>query len=327
MPAPTPPEVERQALALLERLADRPDNARLRARLLRGVPEAVRARLAALEDSARAAAATFPTVFDDLSPEGSRVSPGTRIGAFRLAAPIGRGGMGEVWSAERDDGLFDQKVAIKLIDRKASPRLIAAFDAERRFLARLEHPGIARLIDGGVSADGVPWLAMEYCDGVAVDELPDTLPLAARVRVMVKAADAIRYAHGRMIAHADIKPSNILATEAGQVKLLDFGIAALIDGGARSTVSGPLTRAFASPERIAGGGPSVADDIYALGRTLAAVTAGRPDAELAAIADKASALCFAASMDSRSAPPCSSPSSGRLQSLAQRIHQLGCCSR
>jgi eukaryotic-like serine/threonine-protein kinase len=285
---PSSPETERRALALFEHLADQPGNIKLRARLTRGEPEEVLTRLRALEASVTRAAGAIPTLIPGSADFDSISRPPERIGAFRLVERIGRGGMGDVWLGQRDDGLYDQKIAIKLIQRHALKRVGGAFDDERRFLARLEHPNIARLIDGGVTEDGLPWLAMEYFDGQPIDVASADRPLNERVRLLIKAADAVQYAHSRLVAHADLKPSNILVDADGRVKLLDFGIASLIGDGARSpTGSGPLTRDFASPQRIAGGGPSVADDVFALGKTMAFMLDGTSNVELTAIAAKA----------------------------------------
>ena len=285
---PPSPETERRALALFEHLADQPDNLKLRARLTRGEPEEVLTRLRALEASVTRAAGALPTLIPGSADFDGVLPPPERIGAFRLVERIGRGGMGDVWLGQRDDGLYDQKIAIKLIQRHALKRAAGAFDDERRFLARLEHPNIARLIDGGVTEDGLPWLAMEYFDGQPIDVACANLALGERVRLFIKAADAVQYAHTRLVAHADLKPSNILVGTDGRVKLLDFGIASLIGDGARSpTGSGPLTRDFASPQRIAGGGPSVADDVFALGKTLSFTIDGTANPELAAIAANA----------------------------------------
>jgi len=282
------PEVERRALALFEHLADSPDNTKLRARLTRGEPEAVLARLRALEASVTRAAGSIPTLIPGSGDCDGLLPPPERVGAFRLVERIGRGGMGDVWLGQRDDGLYDQKVAVKLIQRHALRRAADAFDDERRFLAQLEHPNIARLIDGGVTQDGLPWLAMEFFDGRPIDQACEALSTRDAVHLFVKAADAVQHAHSRLIAHADLKPSNILVGPDGRVKLLDFGIAGLIGAGPRAgTGSGPLTRAFASSERIAGDGPSVADDVYALGKLLALMREGRGVPELAAIATKA----------------------------------------
>lgn len=279
-------EVERRALALFERLADAPENTRLRARLLKNEPPDVLERLKALEAHAIAASGMLPTLIPGSGEFGEATLPPARVGAFRLTERIGTGGMGEVWAGERDDGLYEQKVAIKLIQRHALARAAAAFDDERRFLARLDHPNIARLIDGGVTEDGLPWLAMDYVKGEQIDAACAGRPLAERVSLFIKAADAVQFAHGKLIAHADLKPGNILVSADGRVRLLDFGISGLIGEDSRSpTGSGPLTRAFASPQRIAGAPPSVADDIFALGRLLAMLVGG--DAELQAIARKA----------------------------------------
>lgn len=283
------PEIERRALALFERLADAPNNARLRARLTKNEAPEVLDRLAALEARAVNAAGMLPTLIPGSGEFGEGTLPPARVGAFRLTERIGIGGMGEVWAGERDDGLYDQKVAIKLIQRHALVRAAAAFDDERRFLARLDHPNIARLIDGGVTEDGLPWLVMDYVQGEPIDAACAARSLAERVSLFIKAADAVQYAHGKLIAHADLKPGNILVSPDGRVRLLDFGISGLVGQDSRSpTGSGPLTKAFASPQRIAGAPPSVADDIFALGRTLAMLVAD--DAELMAIAAKAQAV-------------------------------------
>ncbi|MEP6785205.1 MAG: serine/threonine-protein kinase [Sphingomonadales bacterium] len=288
MPTQFSPDIERRALALFERLAEQPDNTRLRARLLKNEAEAVRARFGALESSAMRAANAIPTLIPGSADAGEAALPPARVGAFRLTDRIGRGGMGDVWAGQRDDGLYEQKVAIKLIQRHALHRAAVAFDDERRFLARLEHPNIARLIDGGVTDEGLPWLVLEYVEGRPIDEAAEDLSDAERIRMIVKAADAVQYAHSRMVAHADLKPSNILVDTQGRVKLLDFGISALIGGDARTSLgSGPLTREFASPQRIAGEGPSVSDDVYALGKTMGRVLANSTDNELRAIVAKA----------------------------------------
>ena len=282
-------EVERDALTRIERLIDA-TSPRQRSRILAGASAEVLARVAALEAKLTTARDALPTLIPGSGELDDAALPPSRVGAFRLTERLGRGGMGEVWAGVRDDGLYDQTVAIKLIQRHALVRAAAAFDDERRFLARLEHPNIARLIDGGVTEDGLPWLAMEYVDGQSIDEAADGLPLTQRVCLFVKAADAVQYAHSRMIAHADLKPSNILVGGDGRLKLLDFGISQLIDGEPRPVApssAGAVTRAFASPQRLAGEGPSVADDIFALGRTLTLMLDDEDDAELIAVAAKA----------------------------------------
>jgi serine/threonine-protein kinase len=284
------PDIERRALALFERLADHLGHTGFRERLLKREPEAVRARVAALEASVTRAAGAIPTIVPGSGDLGGTALPPHKLGAFRVGDRLGRGGMGEVWLGERDDGLYEQKVAIKLIQRRVLARAGAAFDEERRILARLEHPNIARLIDGGVTEDGLPWLAMEYIDGEPLDTACEGKSALERVTMVIKAADAVQYAHSRMIAHADLKPSNIYVDRSGRVKLLDFGISGLI-GAARpaSGTSEPVTRDFASPERLAGAGPSVGDDVFALGKTLGLVLPPGQEPELAAIAAKARA--------------------------------------
>lgn len=284
----TSPDDEREALARFERLIDA-TTAHEREAALAGASQVVTARVAALEASSSAGGDALVTRPPDGEASAAAAHP-TRVGPFRLDAMIGRGGMGEVWSAVRDDGLFEQHVAIKLIGRRAQARAAGAFDDERRLLARLEHPHIARLIDGGVTGEGRPWLAMEFIEGRPIDEACAALDAEARMALFLKAADAVQYAHSRMIAHADLKPSNILVGPEGRVKLLDFGIARLLDEAAGPWAArGAVTRDFASPQRLAGDGPSVADDVFALGRTLAVVLGATRDPELAAIVAKAQA--------------------------------------
>lgn len=288
MAATTKLDIERRALALFERLAEQPDNDRLRARLLKNESETVLERLRSLERSVVGAKGAIPTLIPGSGDCGGEAVPPARVGSFRLVERIGRGGMGDVWLGERDDGLYEQKVAVKLIQLHALARAAAAFEDERRFLARLEHPNIARLIDGGLTEDGLPWLAIEFVDGEPIDAACDGRSDAQCVGLFIKAVDAVQFAHSRMVAHADLKPSNIMVDRNGRVKLLDFGIASLIGGEARPGAgSGPLTREFTSPQRIAGDGPSVADDVYALGKTLSLLLEGRSEPELEAIAAKA----------------------------------------
>jgi serine/threonine-protein kinase len=278
----SPPEADLRALDLFERLAAYPGRARFRQRLLRNESAEVLARLARIE-AGHAARAAMPTQ----APEhlvARQIPPPARIGPFRVATRIGQGGMGDVWRGERDDGLFDQVVAIKLIHAHLGSRAIQAFDAERRILARLEHPDIVRLIDGGIADNGLPYLIMDYVEGAPIDEAVASLPLRARLAVFEQTAKVVAFAHGRMVAHADIKPSNILVDNQGRVRLLDFGIAGLLteEDGERPSV-GAMTREFCSPQRLAGAPPSIADDVYALGRLLAVIVDDLADDDLAAI--------------------------------------------
>jgi eukaryotic-like serine/threonine-protein kinase len=192
-----------------------------------------------------------------------------RIGPYRVTGEIARGGMGAVVKAERDDGVFAQTVAIKLIRGDlASPRAQARFAEERRILARLSHPGIVRILDGG-EAVGRPWLAMDFVDGVAVTEALDARAASREVRLDAVAAvgDALAYAHRNLVIHADIKPSNVLMCSDGGVHLLDFGIARLIVGldADESGDPYPLTKGYAAPERGVGIAPTVASDVFSLG--------------------------------------------------------------
>jgi serine/threonine-protein kinase len=190
--------------------------------------------------------------------------------------------MGQVFLGERDDGHFEQRVALKLI-RHGTPGLLRRFLDERRILALLEHPHIARLIDGGLTTDGLPYFAMEYVEGERLDEYVKShnLSLDARLALFADVCDAVSYAHQHLIIHRDLKPSNILVTPDGQVKLLDFGIAKLLgDSGDRDeTRTGlrPMTPEFAAPEQMCGETISTATDVYALGVLLyILVTGDRP---------------------------------------------------
>ena len=207
-----------------------------------------------------------------------------RVGAYRLVRELGRGGMGTVYLAEREEH-FRQRVALKLVRRglDLDDHLLHRFVDERQILASLEHPGIARLLDGGVTPDGAPWFAMEYVEGQPLDAWCDerTLSVEDRLKLFAEVCDAVAYAHGRQIVHRDLKPSNILVTGAGAVKLLDFGIAKLLTPGASPnadlTRTGLrlLTPQYASPEQLRGGPITPASDVYSLGVLLYQLLTGR----------------------------------------------------
>ena len=281
-------EIERRALAILEELADHPDDRDLETRLLVNEDSAVVARVRKIAAMTLGAVA-MPT--DVPQNEAALLrDPPERFGPFRIVAPIGRGGMGEVWRGERDDGLFDQIVAIKLIQPHLQVRAGEAFESERRILAGLDQPNIARLIDGGTTPDGRACLVMEYIDGVAFDAGCAPLPLDARISLFRQVLEAVGYAHGRLIAHGDLKPSNILVDRAGRVRLLDFGIARLVTDPLNTfRLTGAVTSSFASPARLLGEPPTIPDDVFALGRLLRQATADDADRDLTAIASKASA--------------------------------------
>lgn len=206
---------------------------------------------------------------------------GHRAGSYSLLRLLGEGGMGEVWLAERADDVFHKQVAVKLV---RSGLLTASaherFRTEREALARLEHPNIVRLLDGGTDEDGVPYLVMEYVDGEPIERYCEAraLKLRDRMRLFIQVCSAVEEAHRNLIVHRDIKPGNVLVTVDGTVKLLDFGIAKLLESGGSSltrTALAPATPAFASPEQLAGAPVTTATDVYALGVLLYRLIAGR----------------------------------------------------
>lgn len=199
-----------------------------------------------------------------------------KIGPWKLTERIGAGGMSVVWKAERDDGQFQQTVAIKLLRRWIDDaQTVQRFRVERRILAGLEHPNLARLLDGGVVGEGWPYFVMEYVDGLPITAYCDRhrLDLDARLALFGQVLEVVAYAHRRLVVHRDLKPSNILVTSEGRVKLLDFGIAKALDPEATSGADSeltelggrPMTPAYASPEQVLGEPISTASDVYALG--------------------------------------------------------------
>jgi tetratricopeptide (TPR) repeat protein len=208
--------------------------------------------------------------------------PGQIVGRYRLLEAIGRGGMGIVWLAERADGQFEQKVALKLIKRGMdSAEILARFLRERQILARLEHPNIARLLDGGVSEDGRPYFVMELVAGRAITDSCNARGLTSeeRLRLIGVVARALGHAHRNLVVHRDIKPSNVLVDEHGEIKLLDFGIAKLLgDEGDSTAMTGTgrfMTPEYASPEQSAGAQVTTASDVYQLGALLHELLTGR----------------------------------------------------
>jgi serine/threonine protein kinase len=217
--------------------------------------------------------------------------PARNIGPYRILHELGAGGMGVVYLAVRDDGAFRKHVALKLLKRtRAEADLIQRFHQERQVLANLDHPNIARLLDGGQTEDGLPYYVMEYVEGLALDKFCDTqrLDLADRIRLFQQVVSAVQYLHENLVVHRDLKHSNILVTPGGIVKLLDFGIAKTQTPIAESPdLTGPanrlLTPNYASPEQIAGAPVSRASDIYSLGIILYELLTGRlPYADAAA---------------------------------------------
>ena len=221
-----------------------------------------------------------------------------RVGNYKLIELVGKGGMGSVYLAERADERFDHRVAIKVLhSSQADADLVRRFQAERQTLANLDHPNIARLLDGGETESGIPYLAMDYVDGIPIDDYCDShcLSVEERLRLFQKVCDAVDYAHRNLVVHRDIKPFNILVTEQGEPKLLDFGIAKFIDAAAHEhamavTREGneALTPGFASPEQVRGEPITTATDVYSLGVLLYILLSGRspyfvPSTNMAAV--------------------------------------------
>ncbi|HEY0233178.1 MAG TPA: serine/threonine-protein kinase, partial [Dokdonella sp.] len=206
-----------------------------------------------------------------------------------MVREIGHGGMGVVYLVERDGDRFTQRGALKLIKRGMdSEPIVARFLRERRVLAQLDHPGIARLLDGGMSADGRPYLVMDFVDGLPLsDHIRACAPgLRERLRIFLDVCDAVAYAHRQLVVHRDIKPGNVLVTRHGVVKLLDFGIAKVLDGGDiddhTATHAAAFTPMYAAPEQRNGGSVGTTTDVYALGRLLyELLTQARAQAPLA----------------------------------------------
>ena len=260
---------------LLDELLDLPDDERA-ARLA-----ALRAQDATLADAVAAMLQHLPAIErGEFMPASALPKPdglaGQAIGPYTLVREIGHGGMGTVWLAQRTDGRYEGEVAIKFLRSGLFGHGDAArFEREGSILARLSHPHIARLLDAGVAADGTqPYLVLEYIDGEPIDQYCQRLALSvpARLGLMLDVLAAVAQAHNRLILHRDLKPTNILVTKTGEVKLLDFGIAKLLDdaGGDAQTAltaraGNAFTPEFAAPEQMQGGDVTTATDVYALG--------------------------------------------------------------
>ncbi len=201
---------------------------------------------------------------------------GSHVGAYRVVEELGRGGMGVVYLAERADGVYQQKVAVKVLQEGVfTPALAERFRQERQILAGLTHPGITRLLDGGVLADGRPYLVLEFVDGVPIDRFCDEhhLDTRMRLRLFLRVAEAVQAAHQQLVLHLDIKPANILVTAEGNPRLLDFGIARFLtdaEGAGRKTEATVrlLTPRYASPEQASGKHLGVGSDVFSLATLL-----------------------------------------------------------
>jgi len=230
--------------------------------------------------------------FDDLSGEiaaaaalevASAARPHVQVGPYRTLEAVGHGGMGAVYRAERVDGAFDQQVALKLLHRDMdTPRLRARFLAERQILARLAHPNIARLQDGGVTDEGRPYFVMELVEGMPITHYcaQHELSVDEILRLFLVVIDAVSYLHRNLVVHRDLKPSNILVDQDGQVKLLDFGIAKLLaeepdEAGLTRTGERLMTPGYAAPEQLLGEPVTTATDVYALGVVLYELLTGK----------------------------------------------------
>jgi len=215
---------------------------------------------------------------------------GRRVGSYQIMGQIGVGGMGEVYRAFRADDEYKKQVAIKLVRAgQNSDFVINRFKNERQILASLDHPNIARLLDGGTTEKGVPYFVMELIEGLPIDEYCDThkLPATERLKLFVQVCSAVQYAHQHLFIHRDIKPSNVLVTSEGVPKLLDFGIAKILEGGTEVAQLEPtltffrvLTPGYASPEQVRGATITTSSDIYSLGVVLYVLLAGRSPYQL-----------------------------------------------
>jgi eukaryotic-like serine/threonine-protein kinase len=237
------------------------------------------------DDTLRGEALRLLRAYDEeraANAEANSAQEGRRFGAWQTIRLLARGGMGEVWLAQRADGQHEQRAALKILSPfLAAPDSIDRFRRERQLLARLEHPNIARLLDGGMSPRGEPYLVMEYVDGIRLNRYSDQrhLSIRARLELMIKVRSAVNAAHQFLVVHRDLKPGNILVTEDGEPKLLDFGIAKMIDAETSreqtATVNLFLTPIYASPEILRGEPATVASDVYSLGVVLYELLTGR----------------------------------------------------
>ena len=221
------------------------------------------------------------------SPPDTAARPGARLGPWELRELLGSGGMGEVWAATRSDGLHAGRAAIKLLRgvhmlAPSAALLNARFAREGELLARLTHPHIAQLLDAGLATDGTRYLVLEYVQGERIDRWCDArrLGVNARLQLLLQLCEAVAFAHANLVVHRDLKPANVLVTDAGQVKLLDFGVAKLLDDapeGAELTRLGAagLTPEYAAPEQINGAAVTVATDVYALGVLMFVLLSGQ----------------------------------------------------
>jgi eukaryotic-like serine/threonine-protein kinase len=280
-----------------------------------GDPE-LRRELGELLAAQESAAGYFDALAGDIAGRAlleieTAARPKVRIGPYYASEVVGRGGMGVVYRAERVDGQFTRQVAIKLLHLDMeSPQLQTRFLAERQLLARLTHPGIATLLDGGVTAEGRPYFVMEYVEGLPITTWcrRREKPVRHILRLFLDVIAAVSYLHRNLVVHRDLKPSNILVDDDGHVKLLDFGIAKLLsEEGPPATVTGErlLTPDYAAPEQLMGEPVTTATDVYALGTVLYELLAGRKPhpPRLGALTTPRTEVPTAPSAALRSGPP------------------------
>ncbi len=251
--------------------------------------------LAEVEDSGvldAPAVEAFSALLENVDPPEPEEAPGQRVGPYQIVEELGRGGMGVVYLAERADGQFEQRVALKLVKRGLdTDEVLQRFRRERQILARLEHRSIARLYDGGATEDGRPYFAMELVRGEPVTVYCDqrALSIEERLRLFRRVCEAVDHAHRNHVVHRDLKPSNILVTGDGDLKLLDFGVAKFLGKGTDGHDVPTLTRIssramtpeYAAPEQVLGRPVSPATDVYALGVVLYELLTGRRPYRLA----------------------------------------------
>jgi len=231
--------------------------------------------LLAFEDNAekilQTSALEFSKDFFDDEPDEPFTMAGQEIGAYRIVSELGLGGMGAVYLAERRDGKFDQKVAVKLLKREFNTtRIRESFRREIEIQSKLVHPNVAAMLDTGTTDDGIPYIVMEYVDGLPIDKYcsENDLGLKKRLKIFNRSCDAVAFAHQNLIVHRDLKPSNIIVTSEGNPKLLDFGISKLlgtVEDVQVATMFVAMTPEYASPEQIDGGRITTSTDIYSLG--------------------------------------------------------------
>jgi len=268
-----------QVKALFNEICDLPDEAAQRRRLAElAAPAQLWARVLRLAGRDATTRFAKPVAGMLASVGGAELRPGERLGAWTLLSELGHGGMGMVYLAERSDGHYQQRAAIKLLRGWSGEAALAQLARERQILASLNHPHIARLIDGGSTPGGQPYLVMDYVEGQRIDvyQHDHELGLEATLELFLMVCEAVAYAHRQLVVHCDIKPGNVLVGSDGRAMLLDFGIAQLqgkraeggADGSAPDSETLALTPRYASPEQRAGAPASSASDIYSLGAML-----------------------------------------------------------